>query len=101
MSDLALLTPLLKIEYPDSDGKPMAETDTHRNDMTAVIEGLKDFFRERPDVYVAGNLFVYYEEGNPSAVFAPDVFAVVGVPKHERRTYRLWEERVILALVLA
>ena len=32
------------------------------------------------------------EEGNPAACVAPDVFAVQGVAKGERRTYRLWEE---------
>jgi Uma2 family endonuclease len=43
-------------------------------------------------VYVAGNLFVYYEEGNPTACVAPDVFVVKSVTRHERRMYRLWEE---------
>ena len=37
-------------------------------------------------------MFLYYEEGNPTACVAPDVFVVQGVGKHERRTYRLWEE---------
>jgi hypothetical protein len=43
-------------------------------------------------VYVSGNLFIYYEEGNPKAVVAPDVFVVFGAPKHDRATYRLWNE---------
>ena len=48
---------------------------------------------EQPDVFVSGNLLLYYEEDNPRAVVAPDVFVVKGVPNHRRRTYRLWEER--------
>ena len=49
-------------------------------------------YRDRSDVYVSSNLFVYYEEGNPRAVVAPDVFVVFGAPRHARRSYKLWEE---------
>jgi Uma2 family endonuclease len=84
---------LVEIEYPSSDGKPMAETDQHRDDMVALIEGLKARYASRADVYVAGNLLVYYEEGNPKARFAPDVFVVLGVPRRRRRVYKLWEEK--------
>lgn len=83
---------ITKVYYPESDGKPMAETDIHANQMIYLREALRDYFRNDPYVYVASNLFVYYEEGNPSAVVAPDVFVVKGVPKHDRRTYKLWEE---------
>lgn len=83
----------VEIEYPSSDGKPMAETDQHRDDMVALIEGLKARYAPRADVYVAGNLLVYYEEGNPKARFAPDVFVVLGVPRRRRRVYKLWEEK--------
>jgi Uma2 family endonuclease len=55
-------------------------------------EALKDYFRDEPQVYVAGNMLFYYEEGNPAACVAPDVFVVQGVAKGERRTYKLWEE---------
>ena len=82
-----------KIEYPESDGKPMAETMTHRKAMNDTIEMLADFFRDKPDICVAGNLLFYYEEGDPSASIAPDVFVVKGVPKGDRRTYRLWIEK--------
>jgi Uma2 family endonuclease len=41
--------------------------------------------------YVAGNLFIYYEEGNPAASVAPDVFVIFGVPQADRRTYKTWE----------
>jgi Uma2 family endonuclease len=70
----------------------MAETDAHINALIDLREALKDYFREAPQVYVAGNLFIYYEEDNPTACVAPDVFVVKGVAKHERRLYKLWEE---------
>ena len=81
-----------EVVYPESDGKPMAETDVHRNLMIDVIQMLEDYFRNRPDVYVSGNLLLYYQKGNPRKSVAPDVFVVTGVPKQHRRTYLLWEE---------
>jgi len=86
----AVLRPL--VYYPESDGEPMAETDTHRKQMVYLIEALDDYFRDDPQVYVAGNLFLYYEEGDIRQVVAPDVFVVKGVSKGDRRTYLLWEE---------
>jgi len=81
------------IVYPERDGKPMGETDVHIDAMIYLREALKYHFRAVPEVYVAGNLLLYYEEGNPAASIAPDVMVVHGVQKQERRTYRLWEER--------
>jgi len=80
------------IIYPESDGKPMGETDLHITLLTYLREALLDHFRDDPQVYVAGNLFIYYEEGNPAAVVAPDVFVVRGAPQGNRRIYKLWEE---------
>jgi Uma2 family endonuclease len=88
------------IEYPASDGKPMAETDIHRDEMADAIDTLKDRYADKEGVYVAGNLLIYYEEGNPAARFAPDVFVVLGVPKKKRRVYKLWEEGKPPAFVL-
>ena len=93
---MATLTPALpahQVEYPESDGKPMAETDIHRQAMLDSIATLSEFLHDRPDVYVTGNLLLYYEEGNPAAAVAPDVFVVLGVGKQLRRTYKLWEEQ--------
>ena len=70
----------------------MAETDFQREVMTYAIEALKTYFREREDIYVSGDLFIYYEEGNRAASVAPDVFVVFGVPNHMRRIYLLWQE---------
>ncbi len=89
-----------RVEYPESDGEPMAETDLHRDEMAALIVTLQDRYRDAPDVYVAGNLFVYYAEDDPDARFAPDVFVVFGVPKRQRRIYRLWEEKRAPAVVI-
>ena len=81
------------IEYPGSDGQPMAETPVHRDVMIDAIQILTRHFAERPDVYVSGNMLMYYEEGNPRKSVAPDVFVVVGASRDEDRdTYLLWRE---------
>jgi len=80
------------VYYPESDGKPMAETDTHIKLLIYLREALADYFRDEPNVYVAGTLFVYYQEGDPTKVVAPDVFVVKGVPKRDRRIYQVWKE---------
>jgi Uma2 family endonuclease len=80
------------ILYPETDGEPMAETDVHRRQILDLIATLEEFFRNTTDVYVSGNLLVYFQQGDGSASVAPDVFVVKGVAKGERRTYRVWEE---------
>ena len=88
------------IHYPSSDGKPMAENDAQRSAITYGIGALSRHFGDRPDVYVSGDLLIYYEEGDPRVSIAPDVFVVLGVEKRRRPNYRLWEEGRAPAFVL-
>jgi Uma2 family endonuclease len=88
-----------RIEYPSSDGKPMAETDPHRRAMIDLLQRLEAFFAGRSDVYVSGNMLVYYEEGNPQRHLSPDAFVVFGVPNHDRETFKTWEEEAVPAVV--
>ncbi len=78
---------------PESDGKPMAETDRHRKQLIELLNSLEDFFRDDPFVYVTGNIFFYYldEDGERRSV-SPDVMVIRGVPKKNRRYYKLDEE---------
>ena len=82
-----------QIEYPDEDGKPMAEGDIQCSYLTYARNVLRIYFQNRPNVYVSGNLFIYYEQGNPEAVVAPDVFVVFRVNNCDRRSYKTWEEQ--------
>jgi Uma2 family endonuclease len=79
------------VHYPESDGQPVAETEVHVEELLGLFGVLRGHFRDAGDVYVGANMFVYYERGNPRAVFAPDVFVVRGIPKQKLRTYKLWE----------
>ena len=79
--------------YPESDGLPMGETELHRDEIIYLIEAFQERFRAEPNVYVGGNLFLYYHRGDAREVICPDVMVVQGVPKlPQRRTFRLWEE---------
>ena len=92
MARSILLPTPVAVEYPSSDGQPIAETDHQRTPLTYAVEALRHHFRDRADVYVSGNLFIYYREGDPQAVVAPDVFVVLGAHSADRSIYRLWEE---------
>ena len=84
-----------KVHYPDSDGKPVGETSVHVSNLLWSFGSLRDHFAANPKMYVAADMFVYYEEGNPRKHVSPDLFAVRGIkPKTdlERRLYLVWEE---------
>ena len=78
--------------YPSSDGKPMAETDWHRKLLMELLQIIDHHFREHDDVYVSGDLLIYYKMGDNTKSVAPDIFVVRGVAKKQRGTYLTWEE---------
>ena len=90
-SALSALSPAA-VEYPSSDGKPLAENDAQLAAILYAIGVLRIRFAGRRDVYVSGDLLIYYEEGNPRASVAPDVFVVFGVEDRMRMSYKVWEE---------
>lgn len=83
---------LAEVEYPDSDGELVAESDFQLEPWLYLVGALRTHFLDRADVYAGGNLLIYYEEGNPRSSVAPDVFVVFGVAKHKRRIYQTWIE---------
>ena len=80
------------VDYPCSDGQPMAESDFQLEPLVYAITALRTHFHHPKKVYVAGDMLLYHEEGKSRAVVAPDVFVVVGAPVHKRMSYKLWEE---------
>lgn len=76
--------------YPESDGTPVGETDNHRDLLFELVFVLKNILAQQV-AYVAGNNFIYYEDGNPTAVVSPDVYVVFGIPQAQRRTFKTWE----------
>jgi Uma2 family endonuclease len=80
------------IYYPESDGKPIAETPVHRDNLSGLIEMFRDHYRDDPSVYISGNMFLYFVEGEPRKNVSPDVFVALGVGNHDRRIYCTWRE---------
>ena len=80
------------IFYPESDGKPMAETERHRDLLINTLLILQEHFQDIPDVCVSGNMMMYYVQGNPRKSISPDIFVTFGIARKERRTYRIWDE---------
>lgn len=87
--DLARPAP---VEYPESDGQPMAEN-TLQFQWIATIKGeLDGLFADDPLVFVAGDHFWYPVEGDPRICAAPDTMVVFGRPKGHRGRYLQWKE---------
>jgi len=91
------MSPVIKVSsvyYPESDGRPMGETDLHRAAMVRHIELLQHYYRGQK-VYVSGDLLLYYEQGNPKKFVVPDAFVVKGLEPGPRRVYKTWVERKV------
>ena len=83
----------LSIEYPSSDGEPMAESDYQYTAMTETISTMRELYRGQPDVYVAGDMLMYYRKNDNVTRVAPDVFVVFGAAgNHRRDSWIVWRE---------
>jgi Uma2 family endonuclease len=79
-------------EYPESDGRPMAENTIQFRWITTIQGGIDALFSDRDDVFVAGDLFWYPIEGDNKTRVAPDVMVVFGRPRRDRGSYMQWRE---------
>ena len=98
MSETTLAVPDIELpptqaELPYDDGIPM-ESARHKAQIDLLIDALIPWLEERDDGYVGGNMFVYYSlaQVRNRDFKGPDFFAVLGVPKGERRSWVVWEE---------
>ncbi|MGE0378466.1 MAG: Uma2 family endonuclease [Planctomycetaceae bacterium] len=89
---MSLAQPFAEIEYPESDGKPMAETELHLEWMIDIRNRLKYRYQGQR-VYVGANLLVYYVEGDARKSVAPDGFVVKDCDPGRRRTFKTWVEQ--------
>jgi Uma2 family endonuclease len=83
----------LTIDYPSSDGEPMAESEWQYTPLTDTVSTLRVRYRERDDVYVAGDMLIYYRMNRNDIRVAPDVFVVFGATgTHPRDSWLVWRE---------
>jgi len=86
-----------EINCPTTDlysDEPELESDLHREQIDLLIRLLKYFWRDRQDVYVTGNLTVYYNEQQLKTrdFRGPDVFVVLDTEKRDRKSWVVWGE---------
>lgn len=93
MSPMAAIPLEHEVHYPESDGRPMGETEVHVRELLDLFGTLDRRFRDRPDVYVGGDILLYYVEGQPRYCVSPDILVTIGILKRPmRRSYFLWKE---------
>ena len=80
-----------EIDYPESDGRPMGETDLHRWWMIYIHQLLEHRYRGQ-DVYVGSDLLLFYVEGDPKKFVVPDNFVVLDCKPGFRRSFKIWTE---------
>ncbi|PSN16684.1 hypothetical protein C7293_01495 [filamentous cyanobacterium CCT1] len=88
------------VNYPDSDGQPMADNTKQFRWIVVIKENLELLFVDQADVFVAGDLLWYPVEGDNTLRQAPDVMVVFGRPKGDRGSYRQWQEGSIAPQVV-
>ena len=78
--------------YPAEDGKPMAASDYHLRLLIWTLQALEAHFAQSPEVYISGDIMMYYREGDPRKSISPDVLVCFGINPKLRLTYKTWEE---------
>lgn len=89
-----------EVFYPTEERKKMGETDFHFRQIKLLFGMLELFFESREDVYFASDIMFYYEEGNANKRFAPDLMVCFGISNKKRRSYKLWEEKVMPSVII-
>ncbi|MDQ3321585.1 MAG: Uma2 family endonuclease [Acidobacteriota bacterium] len=89
-----------EIIYPEQREDDMGESSIHAKLINRFLQMLLHFFGRCEDVFLSGNINLYYEEKNPNKWYAPDLLVAFGVPNHERASYQAWKENVFPQVII-
>src|SRR5262245_34654149 len=80
-------------DLPYDDGEPM-DSERHLEQLSLLVEQLKLLWKDRDDVYVGGNMAIYFSElqAKKNDFRGPDVFVVLDTVKRERKSWVVWQE---------
>ncbi|HWP46620.1 MAG TPA: Uma2 family endonuclease [Candidatus Limnocylindrales bacterium] len=80
-------------ELPYSDGMPM-ESHQHVLQFDLLRLPLLFHWKDRSDVFVGGNMFVYFslEQVKNQDFRGPDIFIVLGTTRRARKSWVVWQE---------
>ena len=81
----------------DDDGYPYEDSAAVDNSDHNIVSGyiksvVGERYADRDDVFADADLGLYFEQGNRSALVAPDVLVAFGVEGGSRMSYKIWEE---------
>jgi Uma2 family endonuclease len=84
---------LTEDDLPYSEELPM-ESHRHVLQMILLIEALSAYWADRNDVFVGGDMFVYFspQQVKNHDFRGPDVFVTQGVEKRARKSWVTWQE---------
>jgi Uma2 family endonuclease len=93
VSTPSITLPPTQDELPCDDGIPM-ETQRHKMQMDLLLDTLQFWLDQQEEGYIGGNMFIYFStrQVRNQDFRGPDFFAVLGVPKKERKSWVVWEE---------
>ena len=91
MSADVLAAPDANIEYPSSDGMPLAETSLQYEWIVTFRENINWLLHDA-EAFVGADNFWYPVQGHAEITQAPDVYVALGRPKGHRPSYKQWEE---------
>ena len=92
-----MTTEAATIVYPETDGMPLPDGYYQSPLQYRAVSTLDVHFRDTPGSDVNGDIFIYYEEGNPRRSFAPDCYVALGLTDDalesllSNNTYLVWE----------
>ena len=80
-----------EVEYPDSDGLPMAENTVQCRAIREAMGALEHHYKPAREVGIASDLLLYYRQGDPATSVAPDLMVSFDVRMLGLPSYKLWE----------
>ena len=95
MGSIVTEPPEIEVDYPE--GTPMPEGYLHMRRRMELAWALRHWFERRGDdvgAWVCCDINVYYKQGDPKVVVAPDVAVAFGVDEaavRDKNTYKVWE----------
>ena len=99
---LAARQPGAEVYYPEGPRVPEGDMQTRRR--MELVVALRSWLAEHhPDAWVCSDINIYYQQGNPRVVVAPDVAVAFGVNTaavENKSTYKVWEAGAVPAFAL-
>ena len=81
-----------EVFYPYSNGHFLPEHPLQAFAIVNVGMALTQHFYRTERVYIALDMYLYFERGDPDKKVAPDLFVVLDLEERGRSVYKLWEE---------